>query len=340
MTGEPTTETVRIDEITRDERFRFRDAYTADALVDQYAADMEDGWGEFPAVKLLRLTEEYSWQELVPVSEERYAKVKNKKQSYKAGTLLLIAGFTRIKAALQAEINIALAVIHEGTWEDALKLAWPENGRHGRRRSDDDLKMVFISMHTLPSTKDKSEREMAVLAGCHRSSVNRFRKEWLETLTKIQSKPSANPTTPSLLRSEKLLADSWGREVPESLVEYFRVVPAAKKITQSLREIAAKVISLKYGSDLGTQCQEPGLERFDVRELGAVLMEWADVGEASLPFLVCPEPGGCDGECTIPDPKNPKKMLRCEQCVGRGYLLRHETDRLPPEAERSARAAA
>lgn len=330
--------TVRLDEFTRDERLRYRGPRANERVEDYAEAFSDHGWGDFPPLKLIRLTEEHVWH-----TEEQtgtFAKTKRKKHTYAAGTLLLIGGFTRAKAADEAGLSEAPAVIVEGDWNEALLIAWGENGTHGRPRDRDELWAVLDSIHDHPDHKSKSEKDVAFIANTSRSTVNRYRTERRERMARAaasMSGSSSDSSSPSLTSAIIALVDSWNQDVPETLVEDFRVVPAAKKLTQHLRETAAKLLSLKYGSELGTQCQEPGLERWDVRDLAGLLMEWADRGEDSLPFLVCP---ACDGAKTLPDPQAPKKQCRCEQCIGRGFLLRNEASTLKPEFERKARAAA
>lgn len=325
-------ERVRLDEFVRDDRLRYRGSRANERVEDYSDAFQEHGgWGDFPPLKLIRLTQQFEWHE----EKQDGFKTKRIKKHYDAGTLLLIGGFTRAAAADDAGLAEAPAVIESGTWHDALRLAWTENGKHGRPRDRDELWMVLDSIHDHPDHKNKSEREVAVLAGTSRGSVNRYRVERRKRMERATA--SVGEESPSLLASVSGFKDAYGRDVPEVLVEEFRSVPAAKKLTQSLREMSGKLLKLKYGSELGTQCQEPGLERWDVRDLSALLLEQADRGDATLPFLVCPV---CDGDGNIPDPNDKRKKPRCEQCIGRGYLLRHEAETLPGGLESKARAAA
>lgn len=320
---------VRLDEFVRDNRLRYRGPLANDRQSDYQEIMAEIGWGEFPPLKLLRLTEPHEWTE---EQETEFGRPGKKlKKHYDEGTLLLIGGFTRALAADAAELASAPAVIEAGDWNDALLLAWHENSTHGRPRDRDEIRAVLDSIHDHPDYRKLGEREIARMAGCSRATVNRYRSESRKKTERINATAS-----PTLLAKIVPLKDAWGRDVPEILEDDFRAVTPARKLIQNLRECATKLLILKYGDAIGTQVKEPGLERIDVKDFEANMLQWADQSDGALPFLVCPH---CDGEGVFKDAAT-KKNNRCETCTGNGYLLRHQADTLKPEEERKARTAA
>lgn len=332
----PKNATLRLAELVRDERLRYRDTRLIAPVVKRYTEAFDDykdagsGWGQFPPVTVMRLAEPHRWREedadaikrIRASGEIRVKDVPLVDREYPAGSLLLVGGFTRTEAAELAGLQECPACVYDGTWEDAHRLAWLENTRHGAARTERDTEIVLTAIHARGDHRDKSEREIAVLAGCSRSAVNRYRAE-------VRRQTELNQGT--LPFSDKTVAkkvrDAWGREVPEPLHGEFRIRSQVLKSVEQLRKWSNALIALKYS---GEQVKEPGLARVDVRDIAAELLARADQIESLIPFLVCPD---CDGSGRA-------GKDRCELCKGEGLILQSAAVDLPPESERKARAAA
>jgi hypothetical protein len=348
----PKSQTVNPTELTRDERLRYRQADRMERVAVAYAEHMADygGWGRFPPLTVLRLSEPF-WWDTEESDGKKFGHLVPVKKEYPAGTLLLVGGFTRCRATDLLRnwpdtkrpawlptpplcIDEAPAEIFNGTWEESHRLAWGEN-QHGAARSADEIELVLSAMHLRPEFRDAPERQVASCAGCSRAAVNRWREKARRWAEKTQSAlPFADRD-----KFRPKLRDAWGREVPESLEPEFRSVAAARKAAERFRQAGKELLALKYDAT-GERVKEAGLARVDAREISALSLQLADRIDASLPFLVCPD---CEGLGKLPVPQagaNGSPPRRCERCKGEGLLLRAAADDLPPESERKAREAA
>jgi hypothetical protein len=355
--------TLRIADLVRDDRLRFRDAaYRAIAPVHEYADAMrgdpdEDGyagpsWGAFPRLVCIDLTEPFTWSQELP-AKGSLDKPKKETQTYPAGTTILIGGFTRCDAADESGVARAPAVVYSGTWADAMRLAWGENTarQHGMKRSASETEMVLFSIHM--EHPQLSEREAAALAGCSQKTVNRYRNEveakaaeFAEATRRAEAFAAATrsgsppppppppaapaspppPATPSHEPAGVVPVDAWKRPLPVGLVGPFEAVGPAQKLLRSLRSDAKALFQQKHGADGTEKCLAPGLVRADVMGVLAAVAAAADMVEADLPFLVCPE---CDGA-------GKANGKACKLCKGLGWVAKAEADRFTPAQEKAA----
>lgn len=329
-------ETIKIASLYRHPRFRCR-ALPVEVLAEELPAlreafeDAGPGWGDVDPILVGRLSEGYSSK----ADPSPFTAVLANAITVRKGTLVLIGGYTRVHIAESLGIEWAEAIVRDVTWAQALELAWGENARHGTRRGEQDTQLVLDQIHAIPALAAKPEREVAKLASCSRTTVNRYR----QTLKAIKDAanapaggriPSPAPTKPTSTQSTfggpALYRDTWGREVPEALNESFRCVQPARSMADRIRKCAYDLRSLKYGSENSTVVREVGLSRVDVLEIAGELCAHADGIDANLPFLVCPQ---CEGDGD--------NRAGCKLCKGLGYLLRAATDELPADLERKAR---
>jgi hypothetical protein len=316
------TATVKIADLVRDDRLRFRGwSHDHGSVVDEYREAMVDygGWGEFEPIVVCELTAIKKDKKAV---DSRY-KAELHDVVYVPGTLLLIGGYTRCEAADAASVLEAPAVIHSGDWNYALQLAWSQNSRHGRRRSKFDLELILGSIHQQPQYAAAGEREVALLAGCSRATVNRFRAE----LKKVKEQANTQPEPPAAQRDSKgsfaaSLRDKWQRPVPQHLRPAFEVNADLDARTKSIRKNVIDLGRLKFGPDGESKCLSPGLSELNVEDVTRHLLAAAELIDCQRPFVVCPY---CDA-------------VGCSHCKERGWLTRPESERLPPAMEKKAQA--
>lgn len=279
-------------------------------------------WGDVEPVLVGKLTTESD----VLVESGDFPGSQAKTSTIPVGSLVLIGGYTRVSVAEQLGIKEAPAVVKVCSWQDAVRLAWQQNSRHGTPRTEKDLRFVLDCIHADPKYRKLSDRQIASFVGCSRATVNRYR----DLFEKKNPAPDAELAVEGA-PSPKIYRDAWGQEIPPMLVDSFRSVEAAKGKADRLRKIALEFVTLKYGGENSQKIKEPGMKLIDVKDVAADLYSVADMVEAALPFIVCPD---CEGEGEHEDGDS---TTCCETCKGEGYLLRAGADNLPPEYERQAR---
>lgn len=295
---------------------------------ERYAEAMRDydGWGEFPPITCVELTEQHKFRvEDVQVRGKSNAGWK----TYPAGSLILVGGFTRTEAATLAGVMEAPATVHTGNWDLALRLAWQENSLHGKPRTSDEIKQVLQSIHQIPEYAALGERDVAGLARCSRATVGRFRRALEETRRQATEQVDVEPPArPASAKTDSQgdatftasLKDKWHRPVPPHLRQCFEVNHQLDLTAKRLRDAVQELGRLKHGPDGTEKCLAPGLIALDLAPVSRSLLTAADLVDSNRPFLVCPY---CDG-------------AECDRCNGRGWLTRPESEHLPPAIERKA----
>ena len=87
------------------------------------------------------------------------------------GSLYIVDGHHRLQAALKAGHTEILAVVHDGTWHDAVRAALAANKKHGIRLSAEDrAAAVLLATKELPG---ESTRAIAELCGISHRTVGR-----------------------------------------------------------------------------------------------------------------------------------------------------------------------
>jgi hypothetical protein len=349
--------------LTRDDRLRFRDQlHEASGQAQRYAEAMLDygGWGEFPPTVVVELTEPFTWTEEVAKNPRYPDRVKAERREYPAGTLVLVGGFTRTAAmaslkeagGLSADFDPRVPCrIQPGTWADALKLAWRENSHHGQRRSTEETEAVLRSIHADPDHAAAGEREVALLAGCSRATVNRWRAKQRQAEARLHEPPKppvVNPVPdtpfvppvvayqpepapapkPSPTAAAPLLRDEWGRPVPAHVAPMWECVGLVKRAARDIRAACLALGAAKHGPDGAAKCLSPGLALVDVAAVTAAGYTAADLLDSQGPFLVCPQ---CDAH-------GDHKGKTCKLCGGHGVLTRPQADCLPPQLETVAKS--
>jgi hypothetical protein len=316
-------ETLKIADLVRDDRLRFRDnMHAASGVVDVYREAMIDygGWGEFEPIVVCELT---AIRQGKIETQARCGKTGADPAVYVPGTLLLVGGYTRCEAADAAGVLAAPAVVHSGDWEYALQLAWHQNSRHGRPRSTDELRQVLTSIHQQARWAEAGERVVAELAGCSRATVNRFRAE----LKKIKELAEKQPEPQPIRRDSKgafapALRDKWQRPVPLSLRAAFEVNADLDSRTKSIRNNVIDLARLKHGVEGKAKCLNPGLIELNLERVAKLLLEAADLIDCQRPFVICPH---CDA-------------AGCSHCHDRGWLTRPQAEQLPAALEKKAQS--
>ncbi|QEL19931.1 hypothetical protein [Limnoglobus roseus] len=299
---DPVPVKITLSDLTRDDRLRFRDTYSSSLAetVERYAEAMLDygtSWGEFPPLVAVWLTEPHEWTEEVPDGDGRYAKLTRVTKSYPANTVLLVEGFTRCAAADVAGVVSAPAVVYPGTWADAERLGWRANSQHGRPRSKEETARVLDSILARPEYRTAAGSEIAKLAGCSKATANRHKKARNERLTTSAPAGGVSPPVADAQSVESIvgMVDSRGHVIPARLHAHFAGVPAARKLTGQLRDVAAKLSKL---ANVGGREAHPSFALVDVEAAVADVLKAVAWVEQMLPGAVCGEchGSGC-GEC-------------------------------------------
>jgi hypothetical protein len=322
--------TLPLSEIVRDPRLRFRDwlhGHSGNAARYQEAMVEEGGWGSFPPIVVLELTEPH--RSVTTSQEDRFGNRRQDDVVYLPGTFLLIGGFTRTEAADEAHVTHAPAQIHSGTWEDALVLAWNQNSVHGKPRTAEETRMVLESIHQQPKYSTLGEREVAKLAGCSRATVGRFRRDVANARAQVDvesstgQKPLAvkSPARVAQVQTGDVL-DKWRRPVPQHLRTHFEINPTLDHMAKAIRGTVTELGKLKHGPNGAEKCAAPGLFCLEVDKVADQLLKAADLIDCQRPFVVCPH---CDA-------------VGCAHCNDLGWLTRPQADRLPPAMEKKAQA--
>lgn len=120
-------------------------------LIAEYAERMREG-AQFPAVDVVRDDEGFYW---------------------------LAAGWHRYYAAERAGFDEIAANVHDGTLEDAILIAAPSNGKHGKPMSNDDKKRAvrMILEHPRAIREAWSDQRIADAAGVSRATVHNYRSD-------------------------------------------------------------------------------------------------------------------------------------------------------------------
>lgn len=331
--------------LIRDDRLRYRVRlpYIDDdsPAVERYADAMEEygGWGEFPAILAVQLTEAHKGEIDLPNG-------KRQRVRYPAGEFVLVGGFTRCAAADRRGIVDVPAVVHAGTWEDARRMAWAENSRHGRPRTRDDLKAVVLSIRY--EHPELSYREVAELARTDKNAVWRIVTD-LEKEEKDAELERAKGRKPAPCETERpeeaILAsrpvstsqprhverDFYGRPIPHMgrLQERFAAVPKAIRVTKSIREEIVTLAAMKHGAEGAEECLTPGLADLDVNAIAMKVLALMDEVNDGLPWIVCPKLEFKIGDL-FPTHDD------CDLCGGKGTLTKVQAERLPPALEKKA----
>lgn len=325
------TTTVAVADLIRDARLRYRSPYfSAAGDAERYAETMLEavepgqpsGWGNFPPVTCVELTEKHRFRVEEPGD---FGTSKSGFVTYPAGGLVLVGGFTRTQAAGLALIEEIPALVHSGDWPLAMRLAWRENADHGKPRSSDEIKSVLQSIHQIAEYAALGERAVADMAGCSRATVNRFRRELEHARQRATdelspTKSASGPTRSGDGQFVASVKDKWHRPVPTHLRNHFEVNYDLDRYAKRIRDVVLELGRLKHGVEGKDTCLSPGLSVLDLPQLSRALLKSADDVDCYRPFLVCPF---CDGS-------------ECDQCGHRGWLTRPESERLPPAMERKA----
>lgn len=319
--------TLPLSDVVRDERLRFRDRFHSIIGVrEQYADAMREagGWGEFPPALCVELTAPHSFGR-ERVNDRGVGEFVT--ETYPAGTAVLVGGFTRCAAAEAAGVAEVPAELEPGTWDDALKLAWSQNSRHGKPRSADELRAVLASIHQDDKYSALAERAVAELAGCSRASVNRYRRDLDEAAESRGGPAASSAAKPAKIDATTFtlsLKDRWGRPVPAHLRPAFEAGPDLDRFAARIRDVAKGVAVLKHGPDGRDACAAPGLLLLDAKRLAAGLLTLANEVDERCPWIVCPT-------CAGPG---------CPKCGDRGWLPRRDVADLSAPLERKARSFA
>lgn len=311
------TENVPIDSLIRDETLRFRfngmgDA-SHEATIERYADAMQEygGWGEFPPATVVRLTQSAS---------------PRPNTSHAAGSLVLVGGYSRTSAAVVAGFPEATATIVNGTWQDALSLAWSENTTHGRPRSSAELWQVVCSIKLIhpKATLD----QIGKMAGCGKSAVWRVQQRYgIEIPEPAPKKVEASPKqmtdrgTVKGKMADVVTRDLWGRPLEGRMRELFAVVPIVIETCQKIHNLVVGLAERKHGKDGAEKCLEPGLRHVEVNDAVQKAFDLSDEIQSSIPWIVCP---ACDGE-------------ECDLCNDRGWLTKSQVENLEPRLEKKAK---
>ena len=331
-----TAKTVFLRDVAADPllRFRIEPEDETNARVAEYAEAMADyeGWGEFPPLEAVQLTEQEAHESLIDG--------KTRKVGYPAGTLILVGGFTRSAAALKQGIEKAPANFRPGTWHDAQALAWAEN-LHGKPRTMYDKMAVIESVrkhHALNSDKPIGPRGIAKLTRIPKSTVERLLKELdqPEPPSTPSTCPADSPDPASAMRSPRPVSDTQGRIVERDmwnrpiafasrLRTTFEATSEALKVTRRSMGSFLRLLAANHGRDGSAECLMPGMKGVELKGIADAIFGQLERLESSVPWIVCP---ACDGS---------EDAGECKTCRDRKYLTRPQLDDLTPNLERKAR---
>jgi hypothetical protein len=140
----PTPELIAVAQLVRDEAIQPR-LDTDSATVLKYRELMREG-ASFPPIEVVRTPD---------------------------GELLLVDGWHRIEAAEREGFTKLYAHVWSGDRNDAIEFAARCNARHGKPRSEDDLKKVVEMLRGLPNWRRASNVEIAKHVGVSEATVRR-----------------------------------------------------------------------------------------------------------------------------------------------------------------------
>jgi ParB-like chromosome segregation protein Spo0J len=163
---------VKIDEIRIDGKTQHR-LFTDQNLVYQYLADMKNG-DEFPPIKVMYDQENY-W---------------------------LFSGFHRYNAFKLLGLKEVQTEYHEGTLDDARRLALKENSDHGRQLTPEEKRnKVIKAEEDLIGGKDMTDVEIAKICSLSKSFVGSVRRP------EVKEKQRENKKKHAIKTAKKELSD-------------------------------------------------------------------------------------------------------------------------------------
>ncbi len=182
------TDAVPIGQISMDHASQMRVVKIDPAIVEAYAADMEDG-DEFPPVKLF----------------------------HDGKTYYIGDGFHRIEAASKIGRESIPATIQPGTQRDAILYAMGANSTHGLRRTNADKRNSVETILRDPDWSKWSHTDIAKVCGVTRQFVHKVKNELTSVNIDTDAKPeSVNIYTPDTPASVNIDTDAK----PESVNIY------------------------------------------------------------------------------------------------------------------------
>jgi len=140
----------------------------------------------------------------------------------------LFCGFHRFAAAQEAEHETILAIVHEGTRDDAIWRSLATNQTHGLRRSNADKRRAVESALLHENGAKMSDRAIAEHVGVHHVTVGNTRKEMtasgeihqIETRTVTRNGTTYEQNTANIgATTEEVVDDSESRDEPPETSE-------------------------------------------------------------------------------------------------------------------------
>lgn len=152
---------VKLAEIITDAGTQQRAAMDKQAI-ENYTAAMENGEADnFPAIKLVRLSEDVTMKDGSIIQ---------------AGALVLVDGFHRVGGAVGAKLQTFKAEIADGTLQDAIYFSMTANSQNGVNLKGKDYQQAIKKLYTMDGgywREHGRKKEIASLFGCSTKTVER-----------------------------------------------------------------------------------------------------------------------------------------------------------------------
>ena len=285
-------------------------AATDEATVAGYAEDIEAG-GTFPPVVVFHDGRDY----------------------------FLADGFHRLLAWKRAEYTHIWADVQSGGRDEAAWFGAGANIENGLRRTNaDKRRAVERALHLKP---DLSDRAIAKHCGVNDKTVaserakNNCGSSAVERKSNNDKGESSNPwskipprrvgldgktrgtrAAPSQRAPEPVLVDEIGRPVPEEIAGYW---DRADEVSVLMKDLSRMRGIMKRGME----DKDPFWEGVALSRIMADLGNARNFLAEAVPYAVCP---GCNG----------KLRKTCRLCHKKGFVSKHQWDRLIPEETKAA----